>query len=71
MEYRYKKLSQYIRGWMNYFGISEYYRPIPEVDHAFGVTKAQNAHVLLETVETSSYQNQEPPQTGDLPENSH
>jgi RNA-directed DNA polymerase len=33
MEYRYKKLSQYIRGWMNYFGISEYYRPIPEVDH--------------------------------------
>ena len=33
MEYRYKKLSQYIRGWMNYFGISEYYRPIPEIDH--------------------------------------
>jgi len=32
MEYRYMKLSQYIRGWMNYFGISEYYRPIPEVD---------------------------------------
>jgi len=32
MEYRYKKLSQYIRGWMNYFGISEYYRPIPEID---------------------------------------
>ena len=33
MEYRYKKLSQYVRGWMNYFGISEYYRPIPEIDH--------------------------------------
>jgi RNA-directed DNA polymerase len=32
MEHRYKKLSQYIRGWMNYFGISEYYRPIPEID---------------------------------------
>ena len=32
MEYRYKKLSQYIRGWMNYFGISEYYRTIPEID---------------------------------------
>ena len=31
-EYRYEKLSQYIRGWMNYFGISEYYRPIPEID---------------------------------------
>ena len=33
MEYRYQKLSQYIRGWMNYFGISEHYRPIPEIDH--------------------------------------
>jgi RNA-directed DNA polymerase len=33
MEYRYEKLAQYIRGWMNYFGISEYYRPIPEIDH--------------------------------------
>ena len=33
MEYRYKKLTQYIRGWMNYFGMSEYYRPIPEIDH--------------------------------------
>ena len=32
MEYRYKKLSQYVRGWMNYFGISENYRPIPEMD---------------------------------------
>lgn len=33
MEYRFMKLTQYIRGWMNYFGISEYYRPIPEIDH--------------------------------------
>jgi RNA-directed DNA polymerase len=33
MDYRYKKLAQFIRGWMNYFGISEYYRPIPEIDH--------------------------------------
>ena len=33
MEYRMKKLGQYLRGWMNYFGISEYYRPIPEIDH--------------------------------------
>ena len=29
MEYRYHKLAQYIRGWMGYYGISEYYRPIP------------------------------------------
>jgi RNA-directed DNA polymerase len=32
MSYRYKKLAEYVRGWMNYFGISEYYRPIPEID---------------------------------------
>jgi len=33
MDYRYKKLAEYLRGWMNYFGISEYYRPVPEIDH--------------------------------------
>ena len=33
MEYRYKKLAEYLRGWVGYFGISEYYRPIPEIDH--------------------------------------
>ena len=33
MYYRYNKLPEYLRGWMNYFGISEYYRPIPEIDH--------------------------------------
>jgi len=33
MEYRLDKLAQYVRGWMNYFGISEYYSPIPEFDH--------------------------------------
>ena len=32
MEYRLMKLSQYVRGWMGYFGISDYYRPIPELD---------------------------------------
>ena len=33
MEYRLEKLAQYLRGWMNYFGISEYFRPIPQIDH--------------------------------------
>jgi RNA-directed DNA polymerase len=33
MEYRMKEIAKYLRGWMNYFGISEYYRPIPEIDH--------------------------------------
>lgn len=32
MAYRLAKLAQYIRGWMGYFGISEYYRPIPEIE---------------------------------------
>ena len=33
MAYRFDKLAQYVRGWMGYFGISDYYRPIPELDH--------------------------------------
>ncbi len=32
MRYRFNKLAQYLRGWMGYFGISEYYRPVPEID---------------------------------------
>lgn len=32
MEYRFHKLGQYLRGWMGYFGKSEYYRVIPEID---------------------------------------
>lgn len=32
MAYRLDKLAQYVRGWMGYFGISEYYRPVPELD---------------------------------------
>jgi len=33
MDYRLQKLAEYVRGWMGYFGISDYYRPIPELDH--------------------------------------
>ena len=33
MEYRMMKFRQYVRGWINYFGIAEYYRPIPILDH--------------------------------------
>lgn len=32
IEHRFQKLGQYLRGWLGYFGISEYYRPIPELD---------------------------------------
>ena len=29
---RYEKLRRYIVGWINYFGLSEYYRPVPGLD---------------------------------------
>ena len=32
MGYRLRKLGQYLRGWTVYFGISQYYRPVPELD---------------------------------------
>ncbi|MGI2029723.1 group II intron reverse transcriptase/maturase [Endozoicomonas acroporae] len=32
MQHRLHKLAQYIRGWMGYFRLSEYYRPIPLLD---------------------------------------
>ena len=32
MEYRLAKLCRYVRGWMNYYGISEVYRIWPELD---------------------------------------
>ncbi|VGO12344.1 Group II intron-encoded protein LtrA [Pontiella desulfatans] len=32
MQYRLRKLREYMRGWMGYFGISEYYKPIPPLD---------------------------------------
>ncbi len=32
MDYRLDRLARYVRRWMNYFGISDYYRPIPAID---------------------------------------
>jgi RNA-directed DNA polymerase len=32
MAYRISKLNEYIRGRMQYFGLSQYYRPLPELD---------------------------------------
>jgi RNA-directed DNA polymerase len=32
MSYRIEKLNAYLRGWMGYFGISEYYRPFEWID---------------------------------------
>lgn len=32
MSYRLHKLAQYLRGWTAYYGISEYYRIVPELD---------------------------------------
>lgn len=32
MDHRMARLSEYLRGWMAYFALSEHYRPIPELD---------------------------------------
>jgi RNA-directed DNA polymerase len=32
MAYRIRKLNEYIQGWLQYFGLSQYYRPLPELD---------------------------------------
>lgn len=32
MAYRLRQLNEYIRGWMQYFGLSQYYRPLPELE---------------------------------------
>ena len=32
MAYRLRQLGQYLRGWTAYFGISQHYRPVPELD---------------------------------------
>ena len=32
MAYRIRKLNEYIRGWIQYFGLSQYYRPLPELE---------------------------------------
>jgi RNA-directed DNA polymerase len=30
--YRIHKLNEYLRGWIHYFGLSPYYRPLPELE---------------------------------------
>jgi RNA-directed DNA polymerase len=32
MTRRYRELQRYIQGWINYYGLSEYYRPLPRID---------------------------------------
>ena len=32
MDHRLTKLAEYVRGWMGYYALSEYYRPIPDLD---------------------------------------
>jgi RNA-directed DNA polymerase len=32
MAYRLSKLNEYMRGWIQYFGLSQYSRPLPELD---------------------------------------
>ena len=32
MDFRLEQLGRYLQGWMNDFGISDYYRPVPDID---------------------------------------
>jgi RNA-directed DNA polymerase len=32
MAHRVRRLNEYIRGWMHYYGLSQYYRPLPDLD---------------------------------------
>ena len=57
MEHRLHKLGQYVRGWTAYFGISQYYRPVPELIEQ---DQTANPHVLLETVALGAHEDQEP-----------
>lgn len=31
MAHRVRRLNEYIRGWMQYYGLSQYYRPLPDL----------------------------------------
>ena len=62
MAYRLDRLARYVRGWMNYFGISDYYRPIPEIDC---VDPSAHPHVLLETVALGAHQGPQSSGVGD------
>ena len=55
MEYRLHKLGQYLRGWTAYFGVSQYYRPVPELIEQ---DQTARAHVLLETVALGANEDQ-------------
>lgn len=33
MKYRLQRLRVYVRGWMNYYGLSELYAPVPQLDY--------------------------------------
>lgn len=63
MNYRLHKLALYLRGWMGYFGISDYYRPVPELDgwlRCYRWHAPAHPHVLLETVAPRSHQGSPP-----------
>jgi RNA-directed DNA polymerase len=65
MAHRLHKLGQYVRGWTAYYGISQYYRPVPELDDWI---RAAHAHVLLEAVALGAHEDQAPAGFGREPE---
>jgi RNA-directed DNA polymerase len=59
MDYRLHKLGQFVRGWTAYFGISEYYRPVPGA-RTGRLDQTAYPHVLLETVALGAHEDQAP-----------
>ena len=55
MGHRLQKLAQCVRGRTTYFGISQYYRPVPELIEQ---DQASHPHVLLETVALGAHEDQ-------------
>jgi hypothetical protein len=55
MDHRLHKLGQYVRGWTAYFGISQYYRPVRELDDWI---RRRIRMLLLEAVALGAHEGQ-------------
>ena len=73
MRRRLEKLSQYLRGWMAYYALSEYYRPIPELDEWLRRRVSRRGGMLYQTMAETAHAHQTLAQArraarhGDLP----
>jgi len=62
MPRRLEKLSIYVRGWMNYYALSEFYRPIPELDEWLRRRVSRLGGMPCPTMAEAAHANQTPAQ---------